>query len=268
MKAFLFFDRDLSWLSFNERLLMEAAKPSVPLAERIKFLSIYSSNLDEFYRVRMPVLMAFGKIRIDKNDPAELHDPSILREVNTVIREQLKYFGHLLVEDLIPALKGKDTYLVYNEPIPAAIRKDVSDYFFNTLAGFIEIVYLSKSRNYFAENNKVYLAVMLEQGGKEEIAIIGIPSASLARFYASQAAGIQYIVFIEDIVRTQLHFIFPKWSLTGAFTLKITRDAELDLQDEYEGDIAEKIEKQISKRDFGLATRFLHSPGIPKPVLE
>ena len=88
------------------------------------------------------------------------------------------------------------------------------------------------------------------------------------RFLNTEAGGINYIVFIDDIIKENLSFIFPGTTIKGAYSFKITRDAELGVQDEYEGDIADKIEKQIAKRDLGFATRFLYSPGIPAHMLE
>ncbi len=269
--SFSFFDRDLSWLSFNERVLLEAAKLSVPLLERIKFLSIYSSNLDEFYRVRMPVLLALHKLnnRNKKINKSLLQEEETYEKANQIIQRQLKLFGTVLTQSLIPQLKEHDIYILYNEPIPDAIQKNIDGYFFNQLAAFIEIVFISKQTAFFLQNNKLYITVILEsKNGKEEIAFINVPSDTVPRFFSAVSSGISYIVFIDDIIETHLPFIFPNSTVTGAYSIKITRDAALDLEDEFEGDIAEKIEKQINKRDFGLATRFLYQPGIPLRILQ
>ncbi|MCW3117715.1 MAG: ppk1, partial [Chitinophagaceae bacterium] len=270
MKQYRFFDRDLSWLSFNERVLMEAGKEDVPLIERIKFLSIFSSNLDEFYRVRMPAVMALSKLhKVKKKQEDTINETgNHLEEVTQIILRQQQYFGSLLTGNIIPALKEKAIYLVYNETLPEITRKDTTAYFFNTLSAFIQIIYLNRTDNFFPENNKLYIAVTLEQNGKSDIALINIPSDTVSRFYNRKESGTNYIIFTDDIIKDNLQFIFPQYRITGSFSLKITRDAELDLLDEYEGDLAEKIEKQISKRDFGLATRFLYQPDLPLPVLE
>ncbi|MGI4022907.1 MAG: polyphosphate kinase 1, partial [Janthinobacterium lividum] len=99
-----FFDRDLSWLFFNERILQEAAKDTVPLLERIKFLSIFSSNLDEFYRVRMPILLALKKIG-DKNsiDTKVETDEELLNTANHLILKQQQLFGEILLTSIIPS---------------------------------------------------------------------------------------------------------------------------------------------------------------------
>ena len=99
-----YFDRDISWLAFNELILREAGKPTVPLLERIKFLSIYSSNLDEFYRVRMPVQMALHQLSGQGDEePAKTN----LQEARKIIGAQLELFGQTLTQHIIPSLKKK-----------------------------------------------------------------------------------------------------------------------------------------------------------------
>ena len=261
-----YFDRDLSWLSFNERVLLEAAKETVPLLERINFLSIYSSNLDEFYRVRVPALMALQKLKKEKKD----HDAAqVLQQATDKIQQQLGQFGNILTQQVIPLLKENGIHLVYTEPIPSVIKQATQEFFFSHLLAFLQPVELSKiTSDFFPESNKLHIAALIEQNGEERTVILNIPSGNLSRFLNTEAGGIHYIVFIDDIIKENLSFIFPGSQIKGAYSFKITRDAELDLQDEYEGDIADKIEKQIAKRDLGFATRFLYSPGIPALALE
>jgi polyphosphate kinase len=259
-----YFDRDISWLSFNERVLLEAAKETVPLMERINFLSIYSSNLDEFYRVRIPSLMALQKIKKEKDH----HDAGeILKQATEKIQCQLKKFGNILTQQLIPLLKENNIQLVYEESIPAVIKPVTQEFFFSQLLAFLQPAELNGT-DFFPENNKLYIATLSEQKDEEKTAIINIPSGNLSRFFSTEAGGVNYIVFIDDIIKENLPFIFSGAQIKGTYSFKITRDAELGLQDEYEGDIAEKIEKQIAKRDLGFATRFLYSPGIPPHLLD
>ncbi|RZK33823.1 MAG: polyphosphate kinase 1, partial [Pedobacter sp.] len=112
-----FFDRDLSWLSFNERVLEEASRADVPLLERINFLSIYSSNLDEFYRVRMPVLLALEKLsRKEKNNISIADD--LLENANQAIRNQQQEYGKTLRESIIPQLRDNKINFIYGVDIP------------------------------------------------------------------------------------------------------------------------------------------------------
>ncbi len=263
-----FFSRDISWLSFNERVLTEAGKETVPLAERVKFLSIYSSNLDEFYRVRMPALMALQKINKSKAGK-ELIYTGALEEAKGIIHRQQELFGKT-IGGIIPLLEQKNIRLLYNQPIPEEILPGLTEYFFTQVLAFIQVVYLADIRpDFFPGNNKLYIVAVLQYPGKESAyAILNIPSDTLPRFKACTLNDTTYIVFIEDIIKHHLPCIFRKATIAGAWNFKITRDAELDLEDDFEEDMAEKIEKQIMKRDYGFATRFLYQPGIPPSCLE
>ncbi len=262
-----FFDRDLSWLAFNERILQEAAKESVPLLERIRFLSIYSSNLDEFYRVRMPVLMALHRLSGKENDDISTDGSANLQKAREVIFQQLESFGHILTDHLIPLLKKNHIHLLYNETIPEQVLEKVNDYLYSQIMAFLQPVNLSDQKNsFFPGNNKLYLLVQVLQDGIERNWIVNIPSDQLSRFFSVTIETIQFVIFLDDIIRFNLDKIFKGANIKGCFSFKITRDAEIDLKDEY-GDLSEQIEKQLLKREAGLATRFLHQPGVPLRLL-
>ena len=266
-----FHNQDISWLSFNERVLLEATRPYVPLQERLRFLSIFSSNLDEFYRVRMPVLHALHKIKHShkKIRKSLVNDEDLYKKAIEIIRRQSQFFGSILTNEIIPQFREHGIQILYNQPIPPEIRQDISDYFFDRIAGFLEIVYLDDAPDFFPENNKLFISVTLgKENEKTEVAFVRIPSDSLSRFFIITRPDIVLVVFIDDIIKSQLAFLFPGRSIIGAHSIKITRDAELDLADEFDGDLADKIEKQLTKRDFGLATRFLYPPGMPFGTLE
>ncbi|MBZ4189248.1 polyphosphate kinase 1 [Niabella beijingensis] len=258
-----FNDRDISWLQFNGRVLQEAAHPDVPLLERINFLAIFSSNLDEFYRVRIPVIKALGQLRT----PEEKGLP-VLDEVLERINRQQEMYGQILKTQIIPELRQSGVCLVYNTPVPDGIREPVRAFFFDVMAAFITILPLEARTPVFLENNKLYMLVALEQQGQQMLRIINIPSDKISRFFSTRHEGTEYVLFIDDILRLYLDIIFKNATVKGAYTFKITRDAELNLQDEYAGDIAVKIEEEIQKRDFGLATRILYAPDLPQELLQ
>ncbi|WP_257669878.1 polyphosphate kinase 1 [Parapedobacter tibetensis] len=264
----LFINRDLSWLSFNERVLMEASRPYVPLLERLKFLAIYSSNLDEFYRVRMPLLMAFRKLN-KKNGLVidNLHDGNVLKDAKRTIGKQQETFGRLLCEGILPGLLQENIHVCYNTPIPAELMDHAEPYFHHTIAAHLEITHLDGRRSFFPKNNQLYLAVMFT--GQIDIAIVNIPSEAIPRFFSKDIDGVQYVAFIDDIIKLLIDRLFDgNLSISGAYSFKVTRDADIQLDDEYGDDMAEIIEAQISKRDYGLATRMLYEPGMPKSVLD
>jgi polyphosphate kinase len=161
--------------------------------------------------------------------------------------------------------------LVYNEPIPAFLQKTCTAYLFNKVLGYLQPVWLNKKYpSLLIENNKLYLLVLLSnETNAEYLVVVNIPADLLGRFYYTEDSnsGSRFVIFLDDIIKENLGKIFAGYHVKASYSFKITRDAALDLQDEYEGDIADKIEKQLKKRDYGLATRFLYQPGIPLRIL-
>ena len=263
MTSFRFFDRDISWLSFNERVLLEAEKKTLPLLERLNFLSIYSSNLDEFYRVRIPALMALHRLykKHDIGNKAASKHHDVLMEAKIIIDRQLDKFGETF-RNLLPELEGHNIQLIYQHPIPAAILAQVTHYFYSEVLAFIQPVYLKRGSTFFPENNQLYLAIVTDDIIEENIIVVNVPASQLPRFYSVTVDGKQIICFLEDIIKAHIHTVLPREVIKGCYSFKVTRDSELNLEEDYEGDTAEKIERQIAKRDFGFATRLLYETGF------
>jgi len=261
-----FFNRDLSWLKFNERILTEAGREAVPLLERIKFLSIFSSNLDEFYRVRMPVLLALEKLSNQEDNDIQIDD-ALLKSANALISAQQEQFGKTLQLEIIPALKENGIHLLYGHVFPPEILQTVSRYFLSQVMAFLQPVYVDADIEFFPENNELYFLITLKESDEIKAVVLNIPSDQLPRFLKIEQE-ITTIVFLDDIIRFHLDHIFPNSEILGCFSFKITRDAEIDLKDEYSGSLSDQLEAQLLKRDLGLATRFLHQPGIPVQVLD
>lgn len=260
------FNRDLSWLKFNERILMEAERENVPLLEKIKFLSIFSSNLDEFYRVRMPVLLALEKLSNRDDNDIQI-EVDLLNEANALISNQQQRYGKALKAHIIPQLKENSINLIYGNPFPEEIIKQVTRYFLSQVLAFMQPIYIKEQTNFFPSNNELYFLISLIKDNEEQYVFLNIPSNELPRFYKVEAGSEIFVVFLDDIIRFHLDLIFKDTEITGCFSFKITRDAEIDLKDEYSGSLSDQLEIQLLKRDSGLATRFLHQPGIPKNVL-
>lgn len=258
MGDYSFFNRDLSWLTFNERVLEEAASLKVPLMEKIRFLSIYSSNLDEFYRVRMPVLKAVDR---DK----DIQDEFAYREAKRRINLQQQRYGEILQGSIIPALAKHNYNWVYRKDIPVSIASTVCEIFDSSIKPLLKPVYLDQTKaNFFAENNKLYLGVVLSKGAEaERLLILNIPSDVLPRLYLVNAGDVQHVLFLDDIIRFNLQRMFSNDTISGAYAVKVTRDAELHLEEEVDENIISAMEKELAKRDYGIATRFLCQPNIP-----
>jgi len=269
---YVFLNRDLSWLSFNHRVLMEAADKSVPLYSRISFLSIFSSNLDEFFRVRMPSIFAFTSIEAKKTSLRDEYPKELVGQVQAMVFQQQEEFGQILRQQILPELQQNHICLNYGEPVRAEHTETIREYFLSKVLSFLQPVILQKENqpNVFLENNALYFIVDLEspeQPGKHVYALLNIPSANLPRFYELPMLGDDsYIAFLDDVIRENLQEVFPAFTIHAAYAVKLTRDAEMSLEDEFAGDIAEKIEKQLEKRDAGHATRLLVDQNMPVEI--
>ncbi|MHA6697698.1 polyphosphate kinase 1 [Chryseobacterium sp. A321] len=258
-----YMDRDLSWLHFNGRILDEAALESVPLLAKINFLAIFSSNLDEFYRVRMPVLSALKKLRKVADPLIGTIETGIYAQATALIELQQEKYGEIIRTLILPQLSEKGIFLLYNQPFPQEIKREAREYFHTRIAAFLQVKSMAQSSLYI-ENNKLYSAISFE--GDSSIYIVNIPSNSLDRFHVIEKPDSKYIVFIDDILRENIGVLFPGKTVQGFYTFKVTRNADLHLEDEFEGDLRVKIEEQIAKRDYGLATRLLYQPDMPKEI--
>ena len=249
---------------------MEAADETVPLYSRISFLSIFSSNLDEFFRVRMPSIFAFTSIDAKKISLREEYPKDLVERVQETVLSHQEEFGRIFTQQILPGLRKNNINLYYGDPILPEHKDVIREYFLSRVLSFLQPVILRKENqpDVFLENNCPYFIVAIEaqeQPGIWQYAVLNIPSGNLPRFLQLPQIGDQhYIVFLDDIIRENLQELFPGFIVHGAWGIKLTRDAEMNLEDEFTGDIAEKIEKQLEKRDIGHATRFLYDRSIPK----
>jgi polyphosphate kinase len=264
-------DRDLSWLSFNRRILEEAADGTVPLYERIKFLAIYSSNLDEFFRVRVAAirsLAGLGKKRIKKE--LEFDPKLLLKEILYEVNSQLDQLGHIFRGDILKSLAASGIRLYYKNPILKSHKRETTAYFKSQILAGIQPVFFREKRSLFLENNSLYLIVELQSPEAPDsisYAHVKIPD-TLPRFHQlSKLRGKDYIVFIDDIVRDNLSFIFPDFLVLNCFSVKLNRDQDVSLEKEISEHIVDRVKKQLEKRKIGLPTRFLYDREIPDHML-
>jgi polyphosphate kinase len=268
----MYLNRDLSWLSFNGRVLQEAADPSVALYNRFLFLSIFSSNLDEFFRVRMPAIFAFSGLTTKKISLEEEYPAGLVQQVQQTIHLQQEEFGRILRDELIPALKNHKIYFCYDEPLPDYHQPAMREYFLSTILSFLQPVFINRvpPGSVFLENNALYFILeseSVESPGEPDYILLNIPSAILPRFLELSAGeGWSSILFLDDIIRAFLADVFPGRIIKGAWSVKLTRNADMNLEDEFAGNLVEKIEKQLEKRDAGPATRLLVDGAMPVSV--
>ncbi|WP_143310637.1 polyphosphate kinase 1 [Chitinophaga vietnamensis] len=265
------YNRDLSWLSFNYRVLLMAQEQRVPLYERIKFLSIFSSNLDEFFRVRMPAILAVNRV-LDK-EPFTGGDETVsvntLSEVLGEIHRQQEQYGKIFTTEILPALLQQGIHLYYNEAFSPAHQAIAREYLLTTVLAYLQPVWLKHGdQPFFPENNALYLAVAVSPENvsqQQQYVIVNIPGV-LPRFLQLPfSEGQHHIAILDDVIRTQLDYLFPGYTINDCYSFKLTRNAEMDM-DEFKGDILEEVETLIRKRELGVPTRFLYDARMPAPL--
>ena len=266
-------NRDVSWLSFNYRVLQEAKDPSVPLLERIKFLAIYSSNLDEFFRVR--VALHRNLLRIGKKTKKELdYDPKeILKIIHKIVNKQQEEFSRIYLDEIIPELRQHNIFILRRLDLNKEQTAFVETYFRDNLLPFVQPVILVKDKiRVFLNTAALYLAVSLvckdRYTSKTEYAIVKIPSDYLPRFIELPSKNGRYeLIMLDDIVRATITWLFPGYDIVDTYSIKLTRDAELYIDDEFSGNLIQKLKESLQKRNVGPASRFVYDRTMPKPFL-
>lgn len=260
-----FLDRDLSWLSFNYRVLMEAMDKQVPLIERLRFLAIYSSNLDEFFRVRVADIRNLARIDKKKiNKQIDFKPKKLLEEIHAEVSHQLKQYGESLSE-VLARLKDENIIICTSlEEVPKEIEGEILHYFKTKVSAYLKPQFIHNRKNLFLDNQVLYLAIAFKSG-KE--ASLRIPSYKLPRFFKTKLNEVTYFIFLDDVIRFHLDLLFPGEEVIDCSSIKLNKDADLQIDDEYEGDLVEKIEKQITKRNLGSPSRFLFDGTISDSLL-
>ncbi len=272
-----FFDRDLSWLSFNYRVLQEAKNPNVPILERLRFLAIYSSNLDEFYSVRVASAKSFLRFSKQANVKLEVIPKKLLKKIFRTVNKHQSEFGKIYREELLPALRRRSIYILDNSELSPPQVDYVKKYFKKKVLPLLEQqVIKDPDHPPFLETKDLYFAIkMLHPQSKKvkrefyEYSIIKIPTDQHPRFVVVPDEKNRHtVMFLDDIIRLGLPDLFPKRILEECYAIKLSRDAELYLEDELSGDVVEKIQKSLKKRYTGIPARFLYDSNIPKPFLK
>lgn len=264
------FPRDLSWLSFNERVLQEAMDTSVPLIERLRFLAIFSSNLDEFYRVRVAALRQLIRLKKKTRKKLGLRPKKLLKEINKTVDRQQEVFGRVFRNDILPGLGKEGIYLVDERELSPAQEAFVAQYFDEKVRHHLHPIWLTDPDcETFLRDRQISFAVELLKDGGSSIALVEIPTDAVPRFLRLPSeTGRHDVLFLDDVIRHQLPALFPDHSVNGAFAIKLSRDAELYIEDEYSGNLLEKIRKSLSKRETGVPSRFLFDKAMPVRILD
>jgi len=262
----LFINREISWLQFNERVLEEANDSKVPLIERIRFLGIFSNNLDEFYRVRYATVK---RIAVSANSGKKIFKDRTAKQLLydiSAIATDLQQKSFSILNNIIKLLEKDKIYFVNESKVKPIHRQFISNYFFEIISPAIDIIILNKNKKFpkFKENLSFLLIRIELENDEIQYAIIRFPK-NLDRFVKLPSDNIaQNIILIDDIIRYHLKDIFKIFNPKSieANMVKISRDAELDFDDDISKSFLDKIAQSVKERSSAEPVRFVYDSEI------
>ena len=261
--------KEVSWLSFNERVLQEASRQEVPLIERLKFLGIYSNNLDEFFRVRVAILRRLAMI--GQLTLAEGGNPrEVLSQIEEIVIQHSSRFEEIYNE-ILQELALENIFIVNENQLTPEQGVFVTHYFKREVRPRIMPIILKKGTKMpLLRDDAIYLAVDMAKNKKSEYALIEVPTDLLPRFVIIPSKDDKkYIILLEDVIRYELDdtFYMFNYQKISSYIFKLTRDAELDLDDDVAESYVKLVAKSIVKRGNSALVRFVHEKGIPENLL-
>ncbi len=265
--------KEISWLSFNERVLQEAENKEVPLIERFKFLGIYSNNLDEYFRVRVATLRRLSKFGPKSNDVLGYNAKATLKKVHEIVLEQNTKFEKIY-DNLIEELAKHKIHIVNEKELKKEQIEFVREFFFKEVRNRLMPFLINKDSELpNLTDDAIYLAIYLslKNDQKKRYALLEIPSGMLPRFVQLPSDDDnKYVIFLEDIIRLGLKDIFFIFNFDEihAYTIKLTKDAEFEIIDDISESYIEKISKSLQQRRHGNPVRFIYDREMPPEMLK
>jgi polyphosphate kinase len=266
----LIISRELSWLDFNDRVLEEALDPTNPLLERLKFVAIYETNLDEFFMIRVAAIKQQIEAKVvrrsdDGRTPAE-HLSAISQRLRSSLHTQM----HLLNDQLLPALEREGIRLMRVSDLDDQTQSALEHTFDDTVFPVLTPLAVDSGHPFpYISNLSLSLAVELEEAGSDGVQLhfarVKIPP-TLPRFIPIDNAppGERRFVLLEDLIAHHLDVLFPGMHVRDAYLFRVTRDADLDLQEDEADDLLREIESELQRRRFGEPVRLQLERGTPE----
>jgi len=250
-------DRELSWLSFNERVLELAEDQSKPLLERCRFLAIFSSNLDDFYMIRVATLKRKLEAGVVKKNTAGFTPLEIMAEVSKRTQELIERQTKCFHEDLFPKLSASGIEITPWEDLDAQEKDYINKLFTNKIFPVLTPLAVDPSHPFpYISGLSLNLAVLVKKPDtKEELfARVKVP-ASLPRFIETTEFGGTRFIALEQVIIANLHQLFPGMDIEDYYTFRLTRNADLELEEEESENLLESMEQELLRRKFGPPVR-------------
>ncbi|MDO3625161.1 polyphosphate kinase 1 [Mucilaginibacter sp. BT774] len=259
-------NREISWLYFNDRVLQEASDPTVPLIDRIRFLAIFSSNLDEFYRVRVATMSRLANLNEKAKEVLGYNPKKILNQIKNVVVKQERKFNNLYENIIVKQLAEEKIFILNDKQLNVTRGAFVKNYFRERLLATLVPIMLDETQAFpELRDRAIYFFVKLSTGKKSRYALIEIPD-TLSRFLVlPDTNNLKFIILLDDIIRYALEdifFIFDHDTIE-AYSIQLTRDAELDLDKEVSEKFIDALSKSLQKRKKGKPMRLLYDTEMP-----
>lgn len=276
-KGYAYFNRDVSWLAFNFRVLEEARSTDISISERIRFLSIYSSNLIEFYSVRVAEYRQAATNNVQIED---VPDPlSTLAQINHIVSEQMREVDDILYSQIRPAMEKQGVRFHLGEmPQDEQHRQFMMDYFESEIIPYLQPLVLSKATRIFLRNDRPYFALkMYSKNGRRSsvgqhphYALVKLPIHNFPRFVQLPdiGDGMHHIVFLDDIIRLSVHTLFPGYNVDGVWCMKVARDADLGLLPYAGQEVVDMVRHSSARRNTGAESSFYVDSDIAPDLLQ
>jgi polyphosphate kinase len=264
-------NREISWLYFNDRVLQEAADPTVPLIDRIRFLAIFSSNLDEFYRVRVATLSRLAALNEKSKEILGYNPKKVLNQIKNIVVRQERKFNNLYENIIVKQLAEEKIFILNDKQLNVTRGTFVKNYFREKLLATLVPIMLNDTLPMpELRDRAVYFFVKLTTNKKTRFALIEFPD-NLSRFVKlPDTNNLKFIILLDDIIRYSLEdifFIFEHDSIE-AYSIQLTRDAELDLDKEVSEKFIDSLSKSLQKRKKGKPMRLLYDSDMPMDMLK
>ena len=274
-----YFKRDISWLSFNYRVLLEATDEHLPLYERINFISIYSSNLEEFYKIRVADHKAVASGATESDEETVQSARELVEEINREVTRQLDDRVHIYEQKILPALRRNHIIFYQDRHVEPFHQQFIKDFFREEIFPYLQPVPVSKDKIVsFLRDNRLYLAIRVypkkenetEQRQQPYYFVMKQPYAKVPRFIELPAhEKDHYLMFTEDIIKANLNLIFPGYDVDSSYCIKISRDADILIDDTASSaDLVAQLKKKVKKRKIGDVCRFVYDRAMPQDFLD
>ena len=265
-------NRDISWLSFNERVLQEAQNVDVPLIQRMRFLGIYSNNLDEFFRVRVATLIRFQNALETSNAELAEQTKSILEQIQSRVI-QLHAIFYETYEQILSQLTTENIFIKNEKNLDKKQANFVRSYFLKEVESLITPLIISNIKKFpYLKDQSVYLFISFtKKSDKQHHALIELPTDYISRFIELPSENDQKnIIYLDDVIRYNMPYILSIFEPLeiSSYIIKLTRDAELDLDDDFSASYYEKVTKSVSDRKKGKVVRFVYDREMPETQLD